>query len=368
MKKIIAFHILMVSCICLYAQDAPHENYPQWPADKPETGFIEDAQGKTRAEYYGLLPQEVAMQDRMRTIFVNMMQNASAKLGWQMMEISEYTNNNPMQGGSDIPYNSRSPRGIIITFQFIVNKDSLQAWKNYETGYENQHLARQGSDYSNIRSATESPLYKQYKDSADHYMKLYLQYTEAHKDEGAALYTKDKHPKYYQQKENEFINKMTSMADQTHANSGVEQMEDEQKRQTIRFKNHTVVQVVFSVNDYGYAFKNSHLGANIKSVSAPYPVRGARLSRLYRTEPVSDFPWHYSLLMALGNFLNKKDQYGTYLAGFSQNGQNDEHTPKKIKSDKVQTILVNIYGDKSNIEKMVKLIDMDKLNSTIEKQ
>ncbi len=56
-----------------------------------------------------------------------------------------------------------------------------------------------------------------------------------------------------------------------------------------------------------------------------------------------------------------------YEAGFNLNGQGDEHTPKKIKSDKVQNISINIYGNKENIEKIAKLIDVEKLNSAMVK-
>ena len=75
--------------------------------------------------------------------------------------------------------------------------------------------------------------------------------------------------------------------------------------------------------------------------------------------------WQHSILILLGKFQTKQDQYGDYQASFNLNGQNDEHTPKKIKSDKVQTIAINIYGDKTNIEKMAKFIDVEKLDSVI---
>ena len=69
--------------------------------------------------------------------------------------------------------------------------------------------------------------------------------------------------------------------------------------------------------------------------------------------------------MLLGNFQTKPGGENVYKAGFNFNGQGDEHTPKKINSDKVQNISINISGDQTNVEKMAKLIDVDKLNSTI---
>ncbi len=118
----------------------------------------------------------------------------------------------------------------------------------------------------------------------------------------------------------------------------------------------------------GIPFAQSHFSSDINSNSVPYPEAGVKISNLYTAKMETVDKWQHSILILVGNFLSKKDQYGDYPAGFDLNGQNDEHTPKKIKSDKVQNIAVNIYGDKINIEKMAKLIDIEKLNSVIVKK
>jgi hypothetical protein len=284
-----------------------------------------------------------------------------------MVELSEYTNDNTMQGAGT-PYALRSPRGILITFQFIVNNDSFQAWKNYQSAYNNLYQNKMQSGYNDVQSIMQSPLYKQYRDSANYYMNLYTNYVQAHQSEGAALYTTDKHPKLYQQKEMKFLDKANALTNQANDKAKVKETEDEGKLETIRFRNHTVVQVVFHANAYeGIPFAQSNFSTDIKSNYEPYPEAGVKISNLYTAKMETVDKWQHSILILLGNFLSKKNQYGDYQAGFNLNGQNDEHTPKKIKSDKVQTIAVNIYGDKNNIEKMAKFIDVDKLNSTIVK-
>jgi len=369
-KKINRLKIIIACCLLsfihasLYAQD-----YPQWPADKPETGFIEESQSRETRLKNEILLQEVDMQDRMRTTITDMMDNAAKELGWQMTELSEYTNENALQGGGT-PYALRSPRGIDITFQFIVSNDSLQAWKNYQTDYAKNSMNTQETNYDNTQSVLESPKYKQYQDSANYYMNLYTTYTTAHQDEGAALFTTDKHPKYYQQKEKEFINKMVAMTQQVHDDSGIEQAEDNWKDETFRFRNHTVLQVTFSVNDFTAVAIDQSLGS-IESTSATYPKSGAKVSKMYsiprNQENKKLVKWNNVLLVLLGNFLTKPNGYGYYDAGFNHNSQGDEHTPKKIKSDKVQNISININGNKTNVEKMAKLIDVEKLNRTIVK-
>ncbi|HET7117062.1 MAG TPA: hypothetical protein VFI29_11255 [Hanamia sp.] len=364
MKKAFLFWFILLTNPSLYAQD-----YPQWPADKPETGFIEESQSREIRLKNDILPQEIDMQDKMRVIITDMMEDASDNLGWPMVELSEYTNEGALQNGGT-PYPIRSPRGIDITFQFIINKDSLQAWKSYQSDYAKTRLNSQEANYDNAQSLMESPKYKQYQDSANYYMNLYTTYTTAHQDEGAALFTKDKHPKYYQQKEKEFINKMTDMTQKIHDNSGTEQQEDNWEEQTFRFRNHTTLQVSFRINNFTAEAIDQSLGP-IESIPKLYPESGAKVSKMYaiprNQENKKLVKWNNVLLILLGNFQTKPDQYGYYQAGFNLNGQGDEHTPKKIKSDKVQNISINISGNKSNVEKMVKLIDVEKLNSTIVK-
>lgn len=361
-KRLLVLLILFISGK-LYSQ-----SYPQWPADKPETEQIAQSQSRESRLEDLLLPQEITMQDRMRTLFTDMMQNASKKLGWQMVELSEYTNNGGLQSGST-PYNLRSPRGIDITFQFVVNKDNLKAWKQYQISYNNKHLNTQSNTYNSQVDVTNSPLYKRYKDSMEHYQNLYVNYVNAHQSEGAALYTKDKHPKYYQDKENEFIEKMTNLTQQVQDNSGIDEMENENKLQTFNFRNKTIVQVRFHVN----AFASGPLEQSIQGseyTSSPFPMSPALLSRIYAfkiiTSNETPDKWKNALLVLLGNFHTRINEYGYYDAGFNHNGQGDEHTPKKIKSDKVQNISITISGNKTNVEKMAKWIDVEKLNNVIE--
>lgn len=364
MKKLLICWFTVLNTGILYAQDCAF-----YPADCPETEFIEQSQSRQDRLDNDILPQEIDMQDKMRALITVMMKNASLALHWDMIELKEYTNDGGLQSGGT-PYPLRSPRGIDITFQFIVNKDSLQAWKNYQTDYDKRHYNDISQDYNNITTTTESPLYKRYKDSADHYMKLYTTYVEEHKDEGAALYTKDKHPAYYQKKQTEFLDKLNALTDQTHRNSGIESKESEHDKITRRFRKNIVVQVHFHANNFvGIAIDQS-LGP-IESTSVTFPLPHAALSKLYTVKEnqtnESLVKWNNIILILLGNFLTKPNNYGYYDAGFNHNSQGDEHSPKKIKSDKVQNISISISGNKKFIEKMLKFIDVDKLNGTIVK-
>lgn len=364
MKRLLFIIPTLLLPFFLLAQD-----YPQWPADKPEADNIEASQSKSVRLGNGILPQEIDMQDKMRVLITDMMQDAAKKLGWNVTELSEYTNENGLQRAGT-QYNLRSPHGIEITFQFIVNNDSLQTWKNYQLDYGKRALDNGTQSYHNMTAVTESPLYKRYQDSVNYYLNLYTTYVTAHESEGADLFTKDKHPKYYQQKENEFINKMTAMTQQVQDNSGGKEMEGENKSKTFQYRNNTIVQITFSVNNYTAVAIDQSLGP-IESTSSTYPMPPAIVAKLYtipKKQTNEDLvKWKNMLLVLLGNFHTKPNGYGYYDAGFNHNGQGDEHTPKKIKSDKVQNISISISGNKINVEKMAKQLDLDKLNNTIVK-
>lgn len=365
MKKVIICCFTVLTTGFLHAQEC--SNYP---ADCPETVFIEQSQNREIRLDNDILPQEIDMQDKMRTLITAMMENAAKKLHWEMTELSEYTNEGGLQVAGT-PYGQRSPRGIDITFRFFVNNDSLQAWKDHQSIYDKRYMNDISQDYTNIISTKKSPLYAQYKDSADYYLNLYTTYVEQHKDEGAALYTKDKHPAYYQKKQTEFLDKLTALSGQTHENSGIESKVAEQEIITRRFRNNTVVQVEFYVNNFTGIAIDQSLGP-IESTSVAYPLPHAVLSKLYTVTAnqtnESLIKWNNTILVLLGNFQTKPNDYGYYDAGFTHNGQGDEQTPKKIKSDKVQNISIVINGNKINIEKMANFIDVNLLNSSIVKQ
>lgn len=361
-NKTLATAILVLITFRLAAQD-----YPQWPADKPETEYIAESQSRDIRIKNGVLPQEVEMQDKMRFLIYDMMQNAAKGLHWHMAELSEFTNNGPLQSGGT-PYALRSPRGIGITFQFIVNTDSLEAWKNYQANAIKINSKKISNIYSNTQSLLGSPLYRHYQDSEMYFMKLYLTY-DANKNESAS---KKMPRQYYLQKVNEFKNKTKAITQPAHDTSEMQmqKIKNENETNTFHFRNCTIVQVMFRVNnDIGIPVNQS--SGPIQSTFINYTLPNTTLANLYTFEKkqtnTSLVKWNNVMLILLGNFLLSKDSYGDYPAGFTRNRQDDEHSPKKIKSDKVQTISINISGSKINIEKMVKFIDIAKLNSMIVK-
>lgn len=335
------------------------------PADCPDAG-LEDARSASIRIGNGLLPQEVAMQDAMRTLVTRMMQRASRNLHWDVTELSEVTNLGPLQSAAT-PYARRSPRGFGIAFQFIVSDDSLRAWRHWVQDF-NQRYAQAGkAAFKGARDAQSSPLYAQYNDSVQHYMKLRLAYEDAHPH---ALADADKYLIMTQKKQNEFLQKMQDMISGKGAGGGptVSQLDEEQRTRTLRFRDATLVQVFFEFNgDFNGVQEDD---AVVEPQPLPVP-KAAGAVRVRVTNPAPTDPWHFAdwpnmSVLWLGRWLPHRDDFNAY-AAFGRNGQGDEHTPKRIRSDKVQTIVVHIMGRQSNCERLLSQLDMNALNAVIVK-
>ncbi len=77
--------------------------------------------------------------------------------------------------------------------------------------------------------------------------------------------------------------------------------------------------------------------------------------------------WDNIAVLLFGKWLLKPDSYKNYNAFFTLNKQDDERAPKKVTSDKVQTIAIHVMVNRVNIDKLIQQLDMSKLNSAIDK-
>jgi hypothetical protein len=150
----------------------------------------------------------------------------------------------------------------------------------------------------------------------------------------------------------------------------LEDMEKEKKLQTLRFRKNTLVEVFFNFNEPIGLTSSEDMNSQVGNAN----ITGTAVSKfVHQPEPDlnSSLIWHFDnwenrLMVLLGNW-KLKPTNGNYSATFSKNGQADEHTPKKIKSDKVQTIAINIVGNHQNINKILSHIDINQLNKVIVK-
>ncbi len=221
--------------------------------------------------------------------------------------------------------------------------------------------------FQQVKDVQNSPQYRQYYDSAQHYTKLYTDYITAHPKVTTAVETQ---MKYLIKQQDKFINKMNNMTKNSGNSSepSLDDLDKEKDKKTLQFKDGTMVQVFFEFNP-SVALINTSNEIKTKEIHVP----GTKLAKevLLGDPELNSLPWHFESwpnmkVLLLGNWLSKPvDQ--NYSAAYGLGGQGDEHTPKKIKSDKVQTIAIHVMGNSTNMDKLIQQLDINKLNKAIVK-
>ncbi len=335
------------------------------PADCPAAGLAYAHSDSIRVGN-GLLPREVAMQNSMRTLVTRMMRQAGSRLHWNVTELDEVTNLGPLQSAAT-PYARRSPRGFGIAFQFIVSDDSLRAWRHWVQDFAQRSRQTGTSALEKAEDAQKSPLYAQYNDSVHHYMKLRLAYEDAHPH---AIADEDKYMMMTQKKQHEFQQRMEDLINGSGPGDAAtpDQLDEEERTQTLRLRDAALVQVFFEFNVAFNGVQEDDAVVETQPLSVP-EVAGALRVRV--TNPAATDPWHFAdwpsmSVLWLGRWLPRRGNSNSY-AAFTRNGQDDEHTPKRIRSDKVQTIVIHVMGKQGNCERLLSQLDMDALNAVIVK-
>jgi hypothetical protein len=363
MKNFLLFFGLMICFGYTNAQDCQY-----FPADCPDAGSIEAALSASVRSGNGLTKKEIEMQDQMRNLTTDMMQHAAKILGWQMIEIDEIVNLDPFQSAGT-PAPLRSPRGFGIEFEFIVNKDSLKAWKDWLIDFSNSYQ-NATADYMNKQNdIANSPEYKQYTDSANKYLKLYTDYLTVHQDEGGSLFA-DKKLKYYLAKQKEYSGKQVALINMNSSAGTADTFDKEKAERTKHYRAESIVQVFFSFNDGVGIIRSEGGDVQVSNYNLPGAAY-AKSVHLLEPDP-NTIPWHFDQwenmdVLLFGKWLPESVQSKDYTAAFTLHGQADERTPKKISSDKIQTIVIHVMGNKGNMNKLIQQLNVDKLNAAIYK-
>ncbi len=341
---------------------AQNDTCDQWPAECPLTNTEEYYSAAIR-KGNGLSDAEIAMQDKMKSITDDMMKTASKNLHWPMGILDEAVNLNSSQSAGT-PEGLKSPRGFGIVYQFIANKDSLNAWRNWFIDFDKRYKAAGSDYYQNQNNVQNSPEYKRLQDSAMHYNKLISDMLTAKGFKNTEA--ENKKIDELGKKQNLYMDKASALA-----NTGnLENYDEEKVNNGNQFKNATIIQVFFDFNAHiGYLDNVDHTQKEMKN----YPLQGAKISKLIHFSPRNlagtlwDFPsWDDNTVILLGNWATNPDNPKDYEAGYIQKkGQDDEHTLKIIKSDKVQNISIHITGNKTNMAKMAGQLNIDELNSVM---
>ena len=362
MKKLLCISLLSL----LLVKYVKSQDCSWTPADCPDESSIEYSQDSILRIRNGLLPQEIFMQNSMRALVTGMMEKVAKALHWQMMELDEVSNLNPFQGAGT-PYPLRSPREFGIAFQFIVNNDSLQAWRNWLLHFSVQYDNTGQAAFQRDNEIQNSPQFRRYYDSVQYYTKLYTDFITAHPKISPSEETRMKN---LLKEQDNFINKMNTLR-QNGGNASGESLgtlDKEKIIKTLQYREGTLVQVFFEFNPTVGLINTSG------SIQAKdFTLQGTQVAReVHISDPeLNSLPWHFEncknmRVLLLGHW-NSKPSEQNYTAAYGLNGQGDERTPKKIKSDKVQTIAVHILGSDRNTGAVLPFINITELNHLLAK-
>ncbi len=357
MKKILLALIAGLSVLT----SASAQSCPFAPADCPVNGA--DSYGtpddSTERMLNPIIPQEVTMENRLRRWMASQLERIANSQGWQLVQISEGGSSGYRAADESVlKYPLRPPHYYMATWQFIVNKDSLKAWNDWLVDFGQQRMNKVNENAANQINAYDRT--KPYRDSAEHYMTLMGQYMQDH----MAQYQKDllagnktgtnsyeKAVAVYQKKYDYFTQKA---ADQTNDPGAVKEDADAEtlrKKQTVHFRDATLLVVEFEFNmDY------AKTAGSTTGFAAGAPIWFSNPD----PDPISiDFfaRSRNNVLLLEGEWNMKPTNSGGYRPAFYSNKPSmDLTTPKRIKCDQVQTVDIHMSGNPQAIRKFLSVL------------
>jgi hypothetical protein len=376
MIRSLCVFLLVYASVNTYAQPCD-----KFPADCPDNEMLQQAAEKKWEGPADLkVKEEYLMQDSLRHFTIRMMEDIAKKKNWRLYELLE-----DQESGIGIddntkplPYLLRRPCHWGISFIFIVSEDSLQAWQNWY----NTDLKRRSDEVVEGYKQTDNSSEQSFVDSATYYGNQKAKYMTDHlADYQKALLSSDpkSQKKYedemkkYDSKINAFINNANGKKDENFlgANSLQENLQEYKKRNTISYRNASLMRVSFNINDY-----TTPAFSETVKMEKPLPVPSAALAALFHNSQPDEFDRlsqflrspDFALLL-FGKWITRLNQYNSYDAVYrSDKKANDAVSVKKIPPDKVQTISVFIEGSPGYINRFLQSFDPQKLNSLVVKE
>jgi hypothetical protein len=368
----VGFVLLFICTVQILAQTCA-----EFPADCPDNGH---ENWGTRDDSISrlnnpVLPQEIVMENRLRNHTSDVIKKIAQKKGWAWNEISESSSSGQSKSdGTIIPYDYRAPHWCSFTFQCIVNKDSLQAWKGWLEEFSQRKL-NESKVYASSTASDEGIL-TSYMDSANYYGQLKSKYMTDHMQEyqqalannnTSAIKAFEKAMSGYDQKINSFVAKASNT--QKKQDSKMPDGNMERREGTIQFRDGSLLQI-----EIGYNMENAATVGTLEHHESN-GLPGVALINHYRNkEPdLQDAlnRWSHSrnlTLMLIGNWSLIPDHYGTYKPAYLNDKKNtDNITSKKIKSDQVQTICIHLSGNNQAIHQFLSAFSAMDLTSLIVK-
>jgi len=328
------------------------------------------------------------MQDMLRDLVDSMMHQTAKKKNWQLYKYyEEWGAPLGMEGNTEpLPYSIRPPRIFVTSYIFIVNEDSLQAWKNWISTVQEPEANAQSSNYSQAnQNLQQNNQYQAYIDSATYYSNLSIQYLSQHTSEYASAATSGNAAQLnkmqaqvnaYSRKSNDFINKANTVKNQTYsiAETQYNSKAEEWHQKKMQFRNASILRVKIDFNE---VVDQPSASKTIKTIKQ-LPVSGSSFAILYHNNKTDEhevfnlnqFYRAPDLAFILfGKWHVNPNDRSDYVTAFSDNSNNyNTKSEKKIMCDKIQSIAVHIEGNPDNMNQFIQSINWQQLNSLITTQ
>ncbi|MFI5152833.1 MAG: hypothetical protein ACHQET_05830 [Chitinophagales bacterium] len=365
MKKSITF--LAFSC---WASIAGAQACKNSPAECPEQYYLTEDHIDDSLRRLGnpVVPQEVGMEYRLRSLTRDLVSSLAEKEGWpEPILISE--------GGASgfrnvdegvLAYPLRPPHQYEIVWELVVNKDSLDAWTAWLQNFSEQQMADL-KEYAG-KASDPSGAYMANYDSAKYYGDQESNYMAAHmaayqqallKNDKSEIQRYERAIAAYDKKINAFGNKAgESVSGEKYVNKD-NSSEDLRKRMTLQYRDACVLHIQFDFNDYLPEISAME-GDQLMPISrTTAPPGQAVFCQCYKNLNASmqfngvTFMFSRNINWFLfGN--HYKSPKGLWRASYEKDKNNiDKVTVKKIKSDQIQVISIVCSGNRKAIDRTV---------------
>jgi hypothetical protein len=370
---------------------------PWYPAPCPHSEEINTAMDASgRMAENKVTQQEMAMENNLRNMFIDMLQKITRPRHWQMYEIMESDFDRPTSFISyytweHTPYEKRPPHFYSITFIVVVNKDSLQAWKEWLQGdftqHSNQVVADMQADARNYQSSGPS---QALQDSVQYYAQLNAKYMQDH----FAQYSQDLQSKNekgikqyenqvarYQKKSDYFMKQLqnpTGPSQRQTSGGSMKRLEAEKSTKTEEFTNASVMLINFNVNLRQLSFgltSNYHSVTPQKTLQVPGAFYAGLLHNSGKPDGqsylIGEFDYVYDhpsniATVLLGKWADKRTSYNFLQSAYMLNPASTDLTSvKPVKCDVVQSIAIQLEGSPAYIKAILGSIDVSALQKVI---
>ena len=316
-----------------------------------------------------VLPREVGMENRLRQFTTRIMEGIAAKEGWEVTQVEDGGSSGfRAADGSVLAYDLRPPHWYLFTYQFIVNQDSMAAWRGWLADF-GQRRMNSVNEYASHATSVQDKV-QACMDSANYYGDLKGKYMTAHFEayqkalmagNKAVTGNYEKEVARYDKKITEFTDKAGALQKNPGAEEKDKNDEDEGKSLNQRYWDGSILIVQIAYNQDIAKTGGTPAGGIGSPLGTNSGLNGGfTLAKWYvNGEPdnvsIDIFPRSKNLLLVLmGPWVTKADSYGDFRPAFYQDKTaTDRQTNKKIKSDQVQTIDFHLSGNTKAIRRFL---------------